>query len=272
MKIKATWSKTGHELFFDSINADLAHWFVSTSQKLGNRYSIGDMPIDLLRNLNDTDQLIKEEIDFVTAVNDQLRKSRMPTFTLPENWYDQKHLNQLHKSWSRTRQVWPKLTELLYKIDKKLFEAYQEMNCHIHLIEESFEYRLRDSSNWRVENPFQQEFFSWEVSHLYLRYPGHGRYAFEKFKNLDEDEDIGIDNVNWSNIDGYIGIKLIRPYKSNPPTEFLSWCQEKNLVPHGDTLPLANLSNWQTELTKSRQIMTENVKIQGNYLSLELID
>jgi len=272
MKIQLTWKLTNDTLLFDVINQELANWFVQTSQRLGNRYSIGDQIIDTLIAKPSTSKLIEEEITYIETVNKQLTLLKMPVFDLPSNWYDQRQLNKLHKDWGESRQKWPKLTELFYKIDKKIFEAYQEMNCHIHLIEQSFSYKFRDPVHWRVNNPLKDTGYNWETCHLYINYPGHGRQAFEKFENLDIYDDIYRDNVNWDNIDGFIGMNLVRPYKKTPPQEFLDWCKEKKLTPHTVTLPLANLVNWEYDLTMARQMITENVIIQDNYFSLELID
>jgi hypothetical protein len=272
MKIQLTWKLTNDTLLFDVINQELANWFVQTSQQLGNRYSIGDQIIDTLIAKPSTSKLIEEEITYIETVNKQLTLLKMPVFDLPSNWYDQRQLNKLHKDWGESRQKWPKLTELFYKIDKKIFEAYQEMNCHIHLIEQSFSYKFRDPVHWRVNNPLKDTGYNWETCHLYINYPGHGRQAFEKFENLDIYDDIYRDNVNWDNIDGFIGMNLVRPYKKTPPQEFLDWCKEKKLTPHTVTLPLANLVNWEYDLTMARQMITENVIIQDNYFSLELID
>lgn len=270
MYLKLSWQKTGDHLLFDVINPDLAEWFVQTSQRLGNQYSTADMVIDTLLAANSTQKLIQEEIAYIEHVNSKLQSLRMPVFEMPNNWYDQKQLNRLHKDWGETREKWPKLTEMFYKIDKKLFEAYQEMNCHIHLIENSFSYRFRDPRHWRQFNPFKNVSYDWEVSHLYIIYPGHGRFAYEKFANMDIYDDFDRDDVNWNNIDAFIGINLVRPHKLTPPKEFLDWCAEKNLVPHAWNLPLANLVDWQADLARARQIMTENVTIQDNYFSLEI--
>jgi hypothetical protein len=272
MKIKLTWESTEDVLLFDVINSNLAAWFVQNSQKLGNRYSLGDQVIDTIRQSSDTNRLIQEEITYIETVNKQLARLKMPVFELPSNWYDQRQLNKLHKDWGETRLKWPKLTELFYKIDKKIFEAYQEMNCHIHLIEDSFLYRFRDPTHWRISNPFKDDTYDWEVCHLYISYPGHGRFAFEKFQNMDVYDDIYRDNVNWDNIDASIGMNLVRPYKESPPQEFLDWCKEKDLIPHCGTLPLANLVDWKENLTVARQIVAKNVTIQNNYFSLEIID
>lgn len=272
MKIKLTWNLTADTLLFDVINQDLANWFVQSSQQLGNRYSAGDQVIDTIRKNLDTNKLIQEEIAYIETVNKQLTLLKMPIFDLPSNWHDQRQLNKLHKDWGETRLKWPKLSELFYKIDKKIFEAYQEMNCHIHLIEKSFSYQFRDPTHWRIDNPFKDDSYDWEVCHLYITYPGHGRLAFEKFVNMDIYDDIYRDNVNWDNIDAALGINLVRPYKETPPQEFLNWCTETKLIPHTYTLPLANLVNWEENLTIARQNITKNIAIQDNHFSLEITD
>jgi hypothetical protein len=159
----------------------------------------------------------------------------------------------------------------LYKLDKKYYEAYQEMNCHIHLIEQSFQYRFRDNTHWRVPNPFQNQIQQWQVCHLYLEYPGHGRNAYEQFQWMDDSADASRDSNNWDNIDAFLGMNLVKPYRVDPPTEFLDWCKKQNLVPHGYTQPIANLVGWQKQLPSARNIVTKNVTIQDNYFSLAII-
>jgi len=272
MRLLITWSATKDSLLYDVINKDLTVWFVNNSQSLGvNKYEPGDQVIDLLNKKRDVDLLIQEEINYVDTVNQILHKLKLPQFSKPTNWYDQHQLNKLHKEWGKTRIQMPKLTELLYKIDKKYYQAYQEMNCHIHLIESAFQYDFRDNTHWRVDNPFKDNFFDWQVCHLYLKYPGHGRFAFEKFKNFDEQENIYEDDVNWTNVDSFLGMNLVRPYKMEPPSEFLDWCKKFNLVPHDVHIPLANLTDWPNNLTNARQIVSKNVKISDNYFSLELV-
>jgi hypothetical protein len=272
MQLKLTWNNTKDFLLFDVINEDLAVWFVNQSQTLGNNYSVGDQIIDILRQTTNTERLIKEEIAYIDTVNDILTRLKLPVFNKPTNWYDQKQLNTLHKDWANTRYANPKLTELLYKIDKKFYEAYQEMNCHIHLIERSFNHRFRDPHHWSADNPFKNNNYDWEVSHLYIDYPGHGRCAFEKFQWLDtNDTDMWNDSNNWDNIDSFVGLNLVRPYKFNPPGEFLAWCKEKNLVPYGYDIALANLTDWKNTLATAKQLVTKNIKIADNSFSLELI-
>jgi hypothetical protein len=272
MQLKLTWNTTKDFLLFDIINKDLAVWFVEQSQQFGNNYTLGDQIIDSLVQPTSTERLINEEIVYIDTVNDILTRLKLPIFNKPNDWYDQKNLNTLHKDWADTRYKIPKLTELLYKIDKKFFDAYQEMNCHIHLIERSFQFGFRDSHHWRIDNPFKNNKHDWEVSHLHIKYPGHGRCAFEKFQWLDiDDVDMWKDNNNWDNIDSFLGMNLVRPYKLRAPEEFLVWCKEKNLVPHGYDIPLANLTDWKNKLTDAKKIVTKNIKLTENYFSLELV-
>ncbi len=273
MQIRLVWKATNDEVLFDVLDADVATWFVAHGQKLGkNQYRPGDQVIDQLSAKPSTLKLIQEERAYIKQVNEALASLRMPLFQEPENYLDQKQLNTLHKDWAETRQKWPKLSELFYQLNHQWYEAYQEMNCHIHLIEQSFEYRFRDVAHWRTHNPFKERFFEWQICHLYIEYPGHGRSAYEKFQCMDIYDDIGRDNCNWDNLDSFIGVKLSRPYRMDPPREFLDWCEQENLVPWGHTLPLANVADWQNNLTRARQVFTENVKIKDNYFSLETIN
>ena len=272
MQIKLTWDQTQDHLYFDVINFDITQWFVETGQRLGNQYSNANMATDMPRVSRDTGKLIAELSAAVDQVNKFFAARRMPIVDKPTNWLDQNQLNLLHKAWAKTRLTWPKLDTLLYKIDTELFDRYHEMNCHIHLIENSFSYEFRDPSNWRLANPYKDQFYDWETCHLALAYPGHGRVAFEKFEVLDQDpENFEQDNCNWDNIDAYVKVQLVRPFEESPPPEFLTWCQDKNVVPHRRTIPLANLTDWSSTLTQAREIFFKNTKIKDNYFSLEII-
>jgi hypothetical protein len=273
MQLKMIWNSTNDSIVFDVINKEVAQWFVATSNQFGNKYSVGTQIVDILNNPQSTDTLIEQEIAYINTVNQALKKYRIPIeFDIPSNWYSQQQLNSLHKSWAQSRFKIPKLGEFLYKIDPTLHEAYQEMNCHIHFIENSFCYDFRDANNWRQANPFCNQTFDWHVCHLQIMYPGHGREAFEKFQVQDDKDDWEIDNVNWTNIDGFFKLNLsTRPYQTSPPQEFLDWCQQKGLTPCQPGLALANVHNWQDNLDNARQTVAKNVKIKDNYFALELI-
>ena len=272
VKLKLSWDQTKDSVLFDIINHDVACWFVEQSLMHGNnRYELGDQIVDQLRRSHNSLSLIDEEIEYINTVNTVLKKLKIPQFTMPTDWFDQQQLNKLHKEWALTRYSIPNLSQLLYKLDRKYFEAYQEMNCHIHFIENSFRYSFRDLTHWRVNNPFQNTYYPWQVCHLYIEYPGHGRNAFEQFENYDDGEDWDQDSINWDNIDALLGMNLVRPYSIEPPKQFVEWCQQKKLVPHRSTIPLGNVTNWQNQLASARKIFTENVIIQNNYFSLEII-
>lgn len=268
MQITATWNKTNDQLIFESINHDLCQWFVQICQDKNTKFFVADMITDVPMRAESSLQLIKEISDAIDVVNPFMKKLRLPEFNKPNNWFDQYQLNRLHKDWARTRNEIPNLPVLMYKMDKAIFDAYNQTNCHIHLIENSFHYDFRSNSDaWRVENPFKDTFVDWQVCNLFMPYPGHGRHAFEKFRNFDQEVELD-DLCNWDNIDSYVQVNLVRPYQLTPPAEFLIWCKQHNLVPHGNHLPLANLKDWETGLTEARGIVTKNIDIEDNYFTL----
>jgi hypothetical protein len=268
MKITATWNKTDDRLIFESINDAVCQWFVQTCNERNTKFSTADMITDVPIRAESSLKLIAEINNAIDVLNKFMVKLKLPTITKPSDWFDQQQLNRIHKDWARTRHDYPKLPELLYKVDKEVFDSYNQTNCHIHLIENSFHHSFRDNNNhWRVENPFKNEFFDWHVCHLSLSYPGHGREAFEKFRNFDQE--VFVDDLcNWDNLDSQISMNLVRPYRLLPPPAFLDWCQDQALIPHTNTLPLANLIDWETNLAEARSIITKNTEIQDNYFTL----
>lgn len=270
MQIKLTWSETDQHLNFDVINPDLAEWFVAKCHELGNQFVTADTVTDVPERSDNTLSRIEEINQAIDAVNKFMASMKQPVFAKPQDWFDQQQLNQLHKDWAVSRIQTPRLSNMLYQIDRKLFDSYQEMNCHIHLIEKSFDNSFRDQTHWRVPNPFQLSRYDWHQCHLAIRYPGHGREPFEKFLNNDQDVYYG-DNCNWDNIDSFVQITLVRPYRMEPPQEFLTWCQELDLIPNTNQLPLANLTDWTSNLALARRLVTENSTIPGNCFSLDIV-
>jgi hypothetical protein len=270
MKIKITWSETRDTLVFDIINKDIAEWWINKCKELGNQfittYIITDDPHKPL-NINNLVEEIKHDVEYI---NKFMSKIKQPQFNLPTDWNDQAQLNKLHKDWAKSRADIPDLPAKLYKLDQHLFDCYHEMNCHIHLIEKSFHETFRDVNHWRVSNPFKDTFYEWQQSHLSMPYPGHGRTAFEKFKNCDNN--INDDDwCNWDNLDSCVRLNLTRPYKEAIPEEFLNWCKEKGCVPHTNNIPIGNLEDWSNNLTDARATLLRNKKIPKNYFSFDFI-
>lgn len=270
MIIKIQWTETSDQLFFDVINEEITSWFIEKCKESNTKFNIGDMITDVPVRAGDTEKFISEISTAIDLVNNFLPKINQPILAKPDNWYDQQQLNQLHKDWSRSRKAVPNLPPMLYKLDKKLFDAYNISNCHIHLIEDSFKYRYRDNLNhWRRANPYKDVTFEWHSCHLFLPYPGHGRHAFEKFENLDND--VFVDDLcNWDNVDSCLGMNLSRPYKITPPIEFLEWCDQYQLIPHNHIIPLGNLVNWKDNLTTARGLVIKNNTIPNNYFVIDI--
>lgn len=270
MKIKLTWQKTNDCLEFDAINENLVDWFVKICYNKNTKFQLADMITDVPLRAISSEGVIAELNDAIDIINPYMLKFKQAPFEKPTDWNNQFQLNKLHKDWANTRKVLPNLPKMLYKTNKLLFDKYNQCNCHIHLLENSFVYDFRDNENhWRIDNPFKDEFFDWHVCHLSLPYPGHGREAFEKFRNYDEDV-YGSDLDNWNNVDSYVNINLVRPYRLHPPQEFLNWCKKYNLVPHHHLIPLGNLSEWNNSLYKARGIIRNNLKIEKNYFVLTI--
>lgn len=271
MQFKITWSRTQDYILFDSLNDDLVEWFIVTNHKQNSKYQLADQVIDILMRSADTNTIIQEEQAYMHKVNEALKKLRLPIIREPTDWFDQQQLNRLHADWSETRFNMPKLSELFYHMDPDLYRAYQEMNCHIHLIERSFDYSFRAIQYWSLPNPFQHKWFEWQNSHLRMTYPGHGRQAFEQFEWMDDNEDMLRGMNNWGNLDSFVDITLRRPYRMQPPEEFVAWCQQHDILPNHYHIPLANVHDWRNRLTEARHTLAKNVKLEENYFSLDIV-
>lgn len=102
MNIILTWHNSlswnsNERLVFDVINKDIATFFVETSEQLGNEWTIGDQVTDIPRRKHDVLRLIDEINLDVDRVNEFLTNTGHNIIKKPDNWFEQKQLNKLHR-------------------------------------------------------------------------------------------------------------------------------------------------------------------------------
>ena len=253
MNFKLYWTKTGDEFEATAINNGLTQWFIDQCQ--GQFTVVNDPGTSAVETI----------ITDIQRVNAALTKLHLPLIELPANTLDQNKINQVHKQWVGIHRTHPNLDTLLYKIDPTLFDSFHATNNKVHEIERSFNYALRTTDFKKHINPFHEQDFAPGVFNISLIYSDFGRNSWEKFVNGDNTPN-DAELSQWEYIGEYINIELVRPYTITWPTEFVTWCQQHNIKPVFNKLPLGNIE--ETQLTQAREIMERNFRQSDNYLRI----
>ena len=265
MNFKIYWTQTGDEFQIDSIDDELTNWYVEQCMIWDSKFTIEVFSEDThSTNVDSIIDLIRQN---VIVVNSTLLKLKLPPLALPNNFFDQFQINQLHKDWISLIRTHPKLETLLYKIDVKLFDSFHALNRQIHKLEESFHYRLRSKEPRREVNPFTNRLFPTGIFNIELDYVDFGRSSFSKFVHLDStpnDHELS----QWMHIGENISINLVKPYQHEHPTEFITYCTTHSITPVTDKLPLGNLKDVDKTLTYAREVMNKNIILNDNYLRI----
>lgn len=268
MNFKIYWTQTGDEFQIDSIDNELTSWYVDQCTIWDSKFTSEVFSEDRQpTNVNDIIDSIRQN---VILVNKTLSKLKLSQLILPDNFFNQFQINQLHKDWISLIRKHPKLETLLYKIDVNLFDSFHALNRQIHKLEESFCYRLRSREPRREENPFVNRLFPTGIFNIELDYVDFGRSSFSKFANFDltpNDHELS----QWMYIGENISINLVKPYQHEHSSEFISYCATHSITPVTDKLPLGNLKDIDKTLTYAREVMNKNIILNNNYLRITKI-
>lgn len=265
MTYRLTWTSTGDYFDVDPFNAEMSAWFVEQCKVHNSKFTTNVYKTDI--EPESANKIMQQSEDDLHSVNMLLGKFQMPLLQI-ENWFDQNQLNQLHKDWIALLRNHPNIETAMFKIDEQVFNAFHRLNRQIHYIERMFTYKIRSIDSWRETNPFTNVDFMPGVFNVSLLYVDHGRSSMEKFINYDDspnDHELS----NWKTIGSALEINLSRPYQSEYPSSFLSYCNTHNIKPIDTKLPFGNLVDCKKNLANARQVMNRNHVLADNYLIIE---
>lgn len=268
-KFFCVWSKTGDQLELDPCDVDFAVWYFTQCQNQQSEFFISEDIVDMsgtasMPKIN----LLKQHI---LTINEFLNKIKFPrTISLPNDFYDQNALNQLHKDWISILRDQPKIDTLMYKIDPLLFDNFHDINQLVHSIENNIVFRLTSQPRWRVDNPWPATQLDGTVHNLQIIYTDFGKTSFEKWRvnDLDPcDEELS----EWKTLGGYLKCTLGPILKMEIPSGYLEYCSRYGLTPMNERWPLADFTNINETLPLVRKLFDLNLFIPDNPMKLEMI-
>lgn len=153
-----------------------------------------------------------------------------------------------------------------------LLHNFQEINMGIHRTEALFfkNYEYSSLYKWKVfENRFINEIetsngiTNFNIAHTYV-----GRQSYDKFSHFDTDLKYK-DFYNFEKIEYSFNFNLCKPETIPFSKEFLDWSKKHNQKPKGYQIPIGNVVDLESNLTKYRTVLYNNAKSK-NKVSIEI--
>lgn len=153
-----------------------------------------------------------------------------------------------------------------------LLHDFQEINMGVHRTESFFfkNYEFSSDHKWNVfENKFIDEIetnngtTNFNIGHTYV-----GRQNYDKFTHFDTDLKY-TDFYNFEKIECSFNFNLSRPENIPFSKEFLDWSKQHNQKPKGMQIPIGNIIDLESNLTKYRSTIYNNIK-SSNKVSIEI--
>lgn len=258
--MKLLWSQTGDSLEIDLINPEvIEYWFSQINRDQKNQFTC------VQATFPDTQLLV----DTLDAVNTVLGKIKLPPLMDSNlDWNNQNNLNSLHERWVKLQHTHKNIVNLLLKMPDSIVEKFYAVNMLLHQTEKKITIDYKNSPNivWQTPNIFGPEILKFGIYQAELKYQNLGRSSYEKWKNYDNNiEDT--DTNNFTHIGGLVRFNIVHPIEQNPPINYIEYCQQHNIRPYGDKLPLGN---FKISITELRHLFKKNVNIENNTITFEL--
>ncbi len=254
------WSQTGDFLDIDVVNPEVIEYWVD---QLNNDQKNQFICINSI--FPNTQPLVNA----LTATNTVLEKMKLEPLMDPSiDWYNQDNLNLLHERWVKLQHKHKNIVRVISGIPNSIIKQFHAVNELIHKIEKSntIKYINDEVIAWQTPNIFGPEILKFGVCQVELSYQNLGRSNYEKWKNYDNNL-VDADTNNFTHFGGGVEFNIGHPIVLTPPPNYLEFCQQHNISPYGNKLPLGN---FKISITELRHIFNKNVNIKNNTITFEI--
>ena len=156
----------------------------------------------------------------------------------------------------------------MLSLPNNAIDHFHNVNKLIHKIEKSHIIRYINDQciAWQTPNIFGPEILKFGVWQVELHYQNLGRSNYEKWQNYDTNI-IDTDTNNFTDIGGMVNFNIGHPVVNHPPLNYVEYCQQQNINPYGNKLPIGN---FKISITELRHIFYKNVNIENNTITFEV--
>ena len=162
------------------------------------------------------------------------------------------------------------ISEIFAKYE--LLHEFKEINMGVHRTEGFFfdNHEYSSARKWDVfENVFVNEIetnngiTNFNIGHTYV-----GRQNYDKFSHFDTDLNYS-DFYNFEKIEYSFNFNLSNPETLPFSKEFVEWSKKHNQKPKGLQIPIGNVIELESNLTRYRTVLYTNIK-SNNKVSIEI--
>jgi len=254
------WTQTGDSLELELFNpAVINYWVEQLNSDQKNQFTCTDATIP------DTQALATA----LSEVNKVLEKIKLdPLMDPASDWFDQSNLNVLHERWVKIQHKYKNIVNLISRFPDNIIEQFHNVNLLIHKIEKPIQVNYVNDQTivWQTPNIFGPEISKFGTWQAELHYQNLGRSNYEKWKNYDTNL-IDTDTNNFTHIGGMVNFNIVHPILQAPPLNYVEYCQQHNISPYGNKLPLGN---FKISITELRHIFNKNVNIKNNTITFKV--
>lgn len=281
---------SGDAIPFEVIyNHELFEFFVDHANRNGqNCFSNQRL---LSQNVDHKTSALHTSLTNVNQVLYELIGTNLPERQNLLDYLDQRTLNEIHAKWVASQQKIIAVHKLRYssrtlasQLGQQLHDQYpddfdlvplapvmqklgllvpyEEVNMGVHRLEKCFDWIEFDApGKWSVfDNPYCQTTVSnQDVVNFGFSYTYVGRQYYNKFENFDLDL-VCDDHYNYETLEYAFTLNLRKPQTIPFSSEYMQWCDQHNIRPMGDKVPIANAVDIDHRLFDYRKILYRNSK------------
>jgi hypothetical protein len=262
--LRLAWTETNDWFDVISIESEFALWFVEQCQNHESSFVYDSGSLNIF-------DLVKELKSNIHEVNDILLKLKFAEIPMFDDLYDQHNLNLTHKNWISVVRREPRIDKLFFHINPACFQKFHNINLLVHKIESGFNYRFLGQPPWRTLNKFENHMPDNLICTVAINYTDWGKSSWHKFVDGDTIPN-DFELSNWKTIGSDMSINLCRPYEYEYPKDYLDYCDQNHISPAVNKWPLGNLSDYNNDLSRVRQLMDKNVQIKNNFLRFSIVE
>ena len=289
MQIKLVFDHSGDEIIFDAVNPEVAEYYIDNLDKINSNKFTSQREFKVPSLVNELHQSIcgineylpkligqelkvSTELDYLNQdllnelhahfVNSQSCLFDVQAARMDSDEFVRNAAETLHSALPDDRLI-VQFGEVLAKLN--LDRSFGKVNTDIHSLENGF-FDLRFGTNKWVQfsNPFPKTILTNTIAHLQITFNHLGRPLYNKYKYFDTHLDHDDEN-SYNELLGFVSINLSRVQTIELSKEYVEWCSTHNKEPSGEFLNIGYIPNLAENLTKYRQLIYKNLKIQNKF-------
>lgn len=260
MNHNLVFTKSGDSIQLVHHNMELVNYYIESLDSTNkNNFIISDTT--LVDNIDYLKQCIIDIDKFLIS------RFKFDTFSkfVDIELYNQLVLNEIHRVWVNFQLEKASIITLLGKVDNELVKKFRDINNMIHNIETvKMKIRSCDARDWSCKNIFGTDIVDFNIYNVTIVFNDLGRYTYDKWRNHDTNIN-DLDTNDWESLGGELILRTDKPFETDAPKNYKTFCKNNNLPIIGHTI---GLGNFVQSVEVVQEILYKNLKTGCTNLKL----